>query len=93
MGYRPLSLSCRCGRAPARIDEVGLTDCHELVIHWWCEACQRVVYASRPLSDCWRDCPTAATTGPTQYPVLQSADCGFDGDFLKDLGIRMLDES
>jgi hypothetical protein len=93
MGYRPLSLLCRCGRAPSRIDEVGLSDDHELVIHWWCEACQRVVYATRPLTECWRDCPDAGSAGPPRYPVVQSADCGFDGDFLKDLGISSLDEA
>ena len=93
MGYRPLSLLCRCGRAPASIDEVGLGDEHQLVIHWWCDECQRVVYASRPLLDCWRDCPAAGATGPPQYPVVLAGDCGYDGDFLKTLGIRQLDEA
>jgi hypothetical protein len=93
MGYRHLSLLCRCGLAPSRIDEVGLSHDHELVIHWWCDACQRVVYASKPLTECWWDCPDAGSTGPPQYPVVHAADCGYDDDFLKSLGIRAIEEA
>jgi len=92
MGYRHLSLLCTCGQTPSRIDEVGLTGDHELVIHWWCEECRRVVYATKPLIECWEDCPSADSGGPPPRPPISKAQCGFDGDFLKSLGIRMMDE-
>jgi hypothetical protein len=94
MGYRHLSLCCKCGQAPSRIDEVGLTDDHELVIHWWCEECKRVVYASKSLADCWQDCPRpdlqpaephlAKSTPKLQQAPVQSR---YDDRFLKSLGI------
>lgn len=89
MSYRHLSLSCRCGQAPSRIDEVGLTDDHEIVIHWWCEECKRVVYASKSLSSCWPDFPrdtlVAASRSEIPEETLQSA---FDAQFLQQMGIR-----
>ena len=94
MGYRHLSLCCKCGQAPTRIDEVGLTDDHELVIHWWCDECKRVVYASKSLAECWQDCPKpelATETRPKQATTL-STPSRFDDRFLKSLGIRVLDE-
>ena len=57
MSYRHLALNCACGEPPARIDEVGFTDDHDLVVHWWCEKCRRVVYTTKPLADCWLECP------------------------------------
>jgi hypothetical protein len=77
MSYRHFSLACGCGAAPARIEEVGVTDERELVIHWWCEDCQKVVYASKTLADCWRDCPPAEEAGK------------FDEDFLESIGVTM----
>lgn len=85
MGYRHLSLCCKCGEAPTRIDEVGLTDDHELVIHWWCEGCKRVVYASKSLSDCWRECPEPK---PRPYIPELAVETGFDTKFLQSIGIR-----
>ena len=93
MGYRHLSVLCSCGSAPSHVDEVGLTDDHQLVIHWWCEECRRVVYATKPLTECWEDCPRADSSGPPPRPVAPKADSGFDGDFLKSLGIRALEEA
>jgi len=105
MGYRHLSLCCKCGQAPTRIDEVGLTDDHELVIHWWCEECKRVVYASKSLAECWQDCPKPEPAAETPHPssvaspTFASQASGaaaptnrFDDRFLKSLGIRLLDE-
>jgi hypothetical protein len=77
MSYRHFSLACRCGQPPSRIEEVGVTDDHELVIHWWCEECQKLVYASKTLADCWNESPTPA--------VEQMAD--FDKRFLERVGI------
>jgi hypothetical protein len=93
MGYRHLSLCCKCGQAPTRIDEVGLTDDHELVIHWWCEECKRVVYASKSLAECWQDCPKADVPVPVERPTVSSAaQSRYDDRFLKSLGIRVLEE-
>ena len=76
MSYRSFSLACRCGQAPSRIEEIGVSDEHELVIHWWCDECQKVVYAVKSLSDCWRECPHQETAPD------------FDSRFLESLGIR-----
>jgi hypothetical protein len=91
MGYRHLSLCCKCGQAPTRIDEVGLTDDHELVIHWWCEECKRVVYASKSLAECWQDCPKSE--GPRQEVEQPAGNSRYDDRFLKSLGIRLMDEA
>jgi len=92
MGYRHLSVICNCGTAPSHIDEVGLTDDHELVIHWWCEECRRVIYATKSLVECWEDCPQPDSGGPRPRPVVPQPVCGFDGEFLKSVGIRIMDE-
>jgi hypothetical protein len=77
MSYRHFSLCCRCGLPPTKIDEIGVTDDHELVIHWWCEDCRKLVWASKPLSECWRECP-ATDTQPD-----------FDAEFLQSVGVRL----
>lgn len=79
MNYRHFSLACRCGSPPARIEEVGVTDDRELVIHWWCQDCRRVVYASKSLADCWRECPKP------ENPE------GFDQQFLASIGVSLGD--
>jgi hypothetical protein len=87
MSYRHFLLRCGCGAAPARIEEVGVTDERELVIHWWCEQCQAVVYASRSLADCWRNCPQ--TPAPALSPPLPQSPDGFDEEFLESIGVRL----
>ena len=57
MNYRHLSLHCDCGDVPERLVEVGFSEDHHLVVHWWCEKCERVVYISKPLTECWLECP------------------------------------
>jgi hypothetical protein len=57
MNYRHLSLCCDCGEIPERLAEVGFSEDHQLVVHWWCEKCQRVVYVAKPLTECWLECP------------------------------------
>ena len=76
MSYRHFSLACRCGQPPSRIEEVGITDDRELVIHWWCDECKKVVYASKTLADCLKEAP---------QPDL---DPNFDRTFLERLGIQ-----
>lgn len=85
MGSRHISLSCKCGLAPTRIDEVGLTDDHELVIHWWCEDCKRVVYASKSLADCWQDCPKPA---PQEIPEQLLSEA-YDAQFMQSIGVKL----
>lgn len=80
MSYRHFSLACRCGEPPSRIEEVGVTDDHELVIHWWCEDCKKLVYASKTLADCWKEAPE-----PESENIAD-----FDKRFLDRLGIRSL---
>lgn len=84
MGYRHISLCCGCGQPPSRIDEIGLTDDHELVIHWWCDECKRVVYASKPLAECWNECPSPQPKGDVLEQKLEEC---FDLQFLQSLGI------
>jgi len=65
---------------------VGLTDDHELVIHWWCEDCKRVVYASKSLADCWQDCPKPELKREIPEQTLADA---FDAQFMQSIGVRM----
>lgn len=91
MGYRHISLCCKCGNTPTRIDEVGLTDDHELVIHWWCDECKRVVYASKSLADCWQHRPEPAPAelpSPHADALDEKLESCFDSQFLHSLGIR-----
>jgi hypothetical protein len=90
MNYRHLTLTCQCGGKPDHIREVGFTDNHELVIHWWCAACSRVVCVAKPLSDCWRDCPSPDSRLDAQLLKLDGAANYGDEDvrFLKSMGVR-----
>ena len=92
MNYRHLRLICECGEVPDRILEVGFTAAHELVIHFWCSECNRAVYYSKPLADCWRACPApeAALQSSAAHAVEAAA---ADAKFLQSLGIRRLEEN
>jgi hypothetical protein len=90
MSYRHLALNCACGEPPEHIDEVGFTDEHDLVIHWWCSQCRRVVYTTKPLADCWHECPQPKEEAP--QPKVKSAPPTYKTDdlvFLRALGIRL----
>ena len=89
MSYHRLDLCCGCGEPPDRIDEVGFTDEHELVIHWWCLRCRKVVYISKRLSDCWRDCPTPDVTKRDTESAYRIA----DAQFLQSIGVRYPDDN
>jgi hypothetical protein len=92
MSYQHAPLICECGEAPDRILEIGFTAEHELVVHFWCSGCNRVVYVSKTLADCWRDCP--APEAVTQLPVVHTADiAAADARFLQSIGISCLDEN
>ena len=79
MSYRHFSLACRCGQPPSRIEEVGVTDERELVVHWWCDECKKLVYATKTLADCWRECPQPEQSN------------SFDARFLESIGVRLTD--
>jgi hypothetical protein len=89
MNYRHLSLRCRCGEIPETIAEVGFTDDHQLVVHWWCSQCHRVVYAAKPLTECWRECPSSETSLDRILPQW-SPDCyqKEDAEFLRSIGVQ-----
>ena len=85
--YKRLAPTCECGKAPARLREVGLTADHQLVLYWRCSHCRKHVYIVKALSDCWRDCPSS-DWNPVQPAGAQAADSAF----LRRVGIRPLDE-
>jgi hypothetical protein len=88
MHYRLLPVFCECGQPPSRITGVGLTANHELLIRWWCDGCNRTVYATKRLAECWKDCPK-----PNGAETILGDDCEFDGGegdakFLAGLGVK-----
>jgi len=90
MNYRHLSLHCNCGEIPDRIAEVGFTDDHNLVIHWWCTHCQKVVFIAKSLTDCWRDCPSENQSLDIVLPKLDlDAMADEDANFLRSIGVRV----
>jgi hypothetical protein len=85
MQYQPLSLTCECGLAPLQFVQLGLTPEHQLVILWWCDACQRNICVLRDLADCWRECPKAEDL--KEVAELSAAQMSEnDSDFLRSLG-------
>jgi hypothetical protein len=90
MNYRHLSLHCQCGEIPDRIAEVGFTDDHNLVIHWWCPQCQKVVYVAKSLTDCWRECPSPSASLDRALPKLnRDAYEQQDAEFLRSIGVQV----
>jgi hypothetical protein len=91
MEYKHLPLTCHCGEIPFHIEEVGFTEDHQLVVHWWCTKCQRVVYVSKPLTDCWRECPAPSAHLKVAAPpfAAKPAYGAEDIQFLGAMGIRL----
>jgi len=90
MSYRQLPLTCECGEVPDRILEVGFTAGHELVIHCWCSECHRALYLSRPLADCWRECPKPDSV-PQAPASGEFETTAADAQFLQSIGIECLE--
>ena len=88
MLFKALALRCQCGRPPLRIKEIGLTIDHQLAVYWHCAACQRPVYAVKPLSECWAECPN--DEGSESKLMLPAADpqSSHDREFLRSLGVK-----
>lgn len=90
MNYRHVPMRCKCGEVPDRIDEVGLTDRHELVVHWWCSRCRKVVYIVKSLAECWQECPTEQDSLERRLAQLEALGyCAEDADFLRRMGVRV----
>ena len=83
MGYRAMQLACYCGEAPDRILEVGFTSDRNMVVHFWCSACNRVLFISQSLDTCEQACPL-----PDEAEIQSKAE---DARFLESLGIAALD--
>jgi len=81
MSYRPLPLSCYCGEVPDRILEVGFTSDRNMVIHFWCSSCSRVLFVSKSLEECAQYCPAPDDT------AIPLDHAGEDARFLQSLGI------
>ena len=82
MGYRALQLACYCGQAPDRILEVGFSSEGNLVVHYWCSSCSRVLFTTKSLAECAESCPP-----PDAEAQKQSDDA--DATFLQSLGIAV----
>ena len=93
MRFRPMPLVCECGFVPVRLKSVGFTSEYELVVHWRCIACGKLVYVVKPLADCCRECPDedshleAEETSHT--PDRRDVE---DARFLAMMGIRLPEE-
>ena len=93
MKYRTLSFFCGCGQAPLRITEVGLTADHQLIIHWWCAGCKKMVYAIKPLAECWKHCPTTASSRSMVIEDGKFDPGAEDARFLQSLGVKLPEDS
>jgi hypothetical protein len=85
MRFQGLSFRCKCGRRPFRITEVGLTSDHQLLVLWWCVGCRKMAGITKPLSECWRECPKHATSKRTM--IEGDGYAGTDADFLAAIGV------
>jgi hypothetical protein len=88
MKFREMQLVCECGAAPFALKSVGFTSEYELVVHWSCAGCGKLVYVVKALADCVRECPE--TEDAVEIAARTPCD---DAGFLRSLGIRFPDES
>jgi hypothetical protein len=92
MNYKHLALECACGDTPESLAEVGFTDDHQLVVHWWCLQCSKVVYVCKPLTECWQECPSPEQSLDHALERLTGANGGTaesaDAEFLRSIGVR-----
>jgi hypothetical protein len=86
--FRPMPLICECGFIPIRLRSVGFTSEYELVIHWRCPACAKLVYAVKSLADCCRECPESEDSLEVALLNACSGPEASDAVFLHRLGIR-----
>jgi len=87
-----MPLICECGFIPIRLRSVGFTAEYELVVHWRCPACGKLVYAIKALADCCRECPE--TENDLELALLNASGVPdvsgvSDAAFLHSMGIRL----
>ena len=89
-----MPLACECGFVPVRLKAVGFTAEYELVVHWRCIACGKLVYVVKSLADCCRECPD--DEGGEEIAAL-NRNCeqrdAEDAKFLQMLGISLPDDA
>ena len=86
MKCRRLRLSCPCGRAAKQVTGIGFSPDHQLIVYWRCVRCKNRVYVTKPLSDCWRECPGDDEEIPDDlFTAATDAD---DLKFLRSMGVR-----
>ena len=88
MTFKSLVFRCECGSSCSRVREVGLTPYFELAAKWFCQDCERDVYAVLSLSDCWRACPPNDDGEELNEELLEAALQASDEDFLQSIGVR-----
>jgi hypothetical protein len=84
MKFREMPLVCECGFAPILLKSVGFTTEFELVVHWKCSVCGKLVYVVKSLADCCRECPEEEAW---EVMVPCAAAPFDDAAFLRSLGI------
>lgn len=89
MQYRALAVACECGQPVFRITELGLTPEHELLIRWWCNTCNRMVHATKRLSECWKECPKPEIAEARVADDAEFHACEEDARFLAALGVKL----
>jgi len=77
-----MHLACYCGQAPDRILEIGFTSDRNMVVHFWCSACSRVLFKSQAIEECAAGCPPPDVEAETR----SAKD---DELFLQSLGIAV----
>ena len=77
-----MQFACYCGQQPDRILEIGFTSDRNLVVHFWCSACNRVLFISEPLEELTQACPPPDVEADTQCAAE-------DARFLHSLGISV----
>ena len=77
-----MQIACQCGQAPERILEVGFTSEGNLLVHYWCSACNRVLFTSKTPQEC-----SAARPPADVEAERRCADA--DASFLQSLGIAV----
>jgi hypothetical protein len=89
MNYQYLALRCHCGEVPENLAEVGFTGDHQLVIHWWCPECKKVVYIAKSLVECWQECPASDEPLDVALQQWQNSQQIKDDEFLHSIGVKM----
>jgi hypothetical protein len=89
MSYQYLAVRCNCGEIPENLAEVGFTGDHQLVIHWWCAECKKLMYIAKPLEECWQECPGEGLSLDAALERLAGAQDNADQEFLHSIGVRM----